>query len=487
MGNAGSSFAGGNEFVELCTQAIEYSDVEAVARILEDHGPKVIAFREKESGASVLHHAVGLDAGDTIQALVAGGFTVNVTDAHMNTPLHFAAQCDSRAAIPPLLRHGADLSCRNDKGQTALHVAIEFGNADAAKLIIASATSQEQLDIRDDAGRTPAELAKFRNYPLLTAVFQDHLWITAKRAEGMVTYGVTASDIALDDPLKPFTHQLFEQSMQKAARLVNAGKQEMAVRLLTDLIGKLDSDSDMALPKEELTYLKIEVLVYVGWILTEIHQEEAGHAHFTQATKIMQVDICVPGILYLQAVARARIAGCSIGNVAERERLDCVVDVHGVEEALQVLRVAEHLSTSVLRAKDRSYSPELLSVLPPIQTLRSKIQAAIAELKQHQVRLAQPPPTLYDALRLDRDAAVDDIRIAYKTLSRVFHPDKFPFASTKHHEKISNEFRLIKKAYDVLMDPTRKAFYDSLLDSAHTDNVKLAAVQTFVEGISDAT
>lgn len=58
----------------------------------------------------------------------------------------------------------------------------------------------------------------------------------------------------------------------------------------------------------------------------------------------------------------------------------------------------------------------------------------------------------YEQLGLKNGATDEEIRIAYKKLCQIHHPDKNlddPYAETR--------FKLIKEAYEILMDPDRRA------------------------------
>ncbi|HEY2006643.1 MAG TPA: DnaJ domain-containing protein, partial [Solirubrobacteraceae bacterium] len=60
----------------------------------------------------------------------------------------------------------------------------------------------------------------------------------------------------------------------------------------------------------------------------------------------------------------------------------------------------------------------------------------------------------YDALGVPRDASAEDIRRAYRSLARHYHPDinKEPDAEDR--------FKQMSEAYDVLRDPEKRARYD---------------------------
>jgi curved DNA-binding protein CbpA len=59
----------------------------------------------------------------------------------------------------------------------------------------------------------------------------------------------------------------------------------------------------------------------------------------------------------------------------------------------------------------------------------------------------------YDVLGVARTASPTDIRRAYRTLARRYHPDVQPGGDTLRFEELSN-------AYEVLHDPARRARYD---------------------------
>src|SRR5579875_247146 len=60
----------------------------------------------------------------------------------------------------------------------------------------------------------------------------------------------------------------------------------------------------------------------------------------------------------------------------------------------------------------------------------------------------------YETLGVPRDASAEDIRRAYRTLARQYHPDinKEPGAEDR--------FKEISEAYEVLRDPEKRTRYD---------------------------
>src|SRR5207244_4354054 len=61
----------------------------------------------------------------------------------------------------------------------------------------------------------------------------------------------------------------------------------------------------------------------------------------------------------------------------------------------------------------------------------------------------------YEVLGVERTAAAEEIKRAYRKLAVKFHPDKNP--DDPHAEE---KFKELGEAYDVLMDPEKRAAYD---------------------------
>ena len=66
----------------------------------------------------------------------------------------------------------------------------------------------------------------------------------------------------------------------------------------------------------------------------------------------------------------------------------------------------------------------------------------------------------YEILGLERDASDEDIKKAYRSLAKAFHPD------TSTHPKAKERFLAISAAYDVLSDPYAKRDYDMRLSES---------------------
>ena len=64
-------------------------------------------------------------------------------------------------------------------------------------------------------------------------------------------------------------------------------------------------------------------------------------------------------------------------------------------------------------------------------------------------------PDLYEVLGVSKDASERDIKKAYKKMAMKYHPDR-----TKGDKDLETKFKEVKTAYEVLMDPQKRAAYD---------------------------
>lgn len=66
------------------------------------------------------------------------------------------------------------------------------------------------------------------------------------------------------------------------------------------------------------------------------------------------------------------------------------------------------------------------------------------------------PTDFYDLLDVSDDPSEEEIRQAYRTKAREYHPD------LNNDERSTHQFQVIKKAYEVLSDPSEREAYDQL-------------------------
>jgi len=76
----------------------------------------------------------------------------------------------------------------------------------------------------------------------------------------------------------------------------------------------------------------------------------------------------------------------------------------------------------------------------------------------------------YEVLGVERNATDEEVKRAYRKLAVKFHPDKNP--DDPHAEE---KFKELGEAYDVLIDPDKRAAYDRFGHAAFTSGGALAA------------
>ena len=68
-------------------------------------------------------------------------------------------------------------------------------------------------------------------------------------------------------------------------------------------------------------------------------------------------------------------------------------------------------------------------------------------------------PTYYEILGVEKDANLREIKIAYRRLSLIWHPDRpTPQGYTKEQQE--EKFKEIVCAYEILSDSTKRKAYD---------------------------
>ena len=77
------------------------------------------------------------------------------------------------------------------------------------------------------------------------------------------------------------------------------------------------------------------------------------------------------------------------------------------------------------------------------------------------VAMAEPMPTYYNVLQVERHAPPERVRMAYRKLAQKYHPDKMP-----GNANAVRAMAAINAAYDVLSDPHRRAEHDSWIRRA---------------------
>lgn len=70
-------------------------------------------------------------------------------------------------------------------------------------------------------------------------------------------------------------------------------------------------------------------------------------------------------------------------------------------------------------------------------------------------KVKSAPSTLYAALLVKQDCTPADLKAAYRRMARLTHPD------VNHEPDAAEQFQMVKRAWDVLSDPTTRRRYDA--------------------------
>lgn len=86
--------------------------------------------------------------------------------------------------------------------------------------------------------------------------------------------------------------------------------------------------------------------------------------------------------------------------------------------------------------------------------------------------------TLYEILGITKSATADEVKQAYRSKSKEYHPDK----NQDNVKEANDKFIEVKQAYEILIDPVRRQKYDTTgtMDVLNTDMEIMAYIQNIV-------
>lgn len=143
-----------------------------VVNMLLNHGARVNAI--DENGLHPIHYAVKSGQKSIIRTLLDSGASLLECDNRRNNALHYACESGNDDLVIYILRNMVVTDFKNIYGQTALHIAAINCSIKSLKALIFSGF---RIDIRDNLGQTPYELAltnkKEENVSFLTEYFNS--------------------------------------------------------------------------------------------------------------------------------------------------------------------------------------------------------------------------------------------------------------------------------------------------------------------------
>ncbi|KAJ6293501.1 hypothetical protein OIU76_025880 [Salix suchowensis] len=128
-------------------------------------------------------------------------------------------------------------------------------------------------------------------------------------------------------------------------------------------------------------------------------------------------------------------------------------------------------SASVITAVATSNTVQKPILLSPVRTTagrsrrRIQIKASVSTFPDTRVDSRYSTLSLYDVLRVNPAASQVEIKSAYRSLAKIYHPDAI---SSHDHDEESDggDFIEINSAYETLSDPAARAVYDLSLSAA---------------------
>ncbi|WP_020559604.1 ankyrin repeat domain-containing protein [Thiofilum flexile] len=146
--------------------AAETGNLPLLKRILGNQADSLAQWDDPCTGDTLLHSAV---KGQQLALLLTlSPKHINTRNKQGATPLHIAVSTGQLASVKYLLSQQANQAITNNEGNTPLHLALDnnYYN-DAAAIALALMAEKPELNIQNQANKTPLILATEQGYPLL--------------------------------------------------------------------------------------------------------------------------------------------------------------------------------------------------------------------------------------------------------------------------------------------------------------------------------
>ena len=143
------------------------------------------------AGSTLLHHAAGFGAVDTMARLLDAGADVNAKNRRGSTPLHWAIDDEAKARL--LLARGANVNAKQVEGRTPLYQTASIGNGLAVvRLLLANGADPNRVMAN---GRTPLMAAATRgDLEVMRALVDAKASVDVRNGAGETALMLAASD-----------------------------------------------------------------------------------------------------------------------------------------------------------------------------------------------------------------------------------------------------------------------------------------------------
>ena len=142
--------------------AAEYGQVDAVLRLLDDHGVDADAV-EQTTLFTALHYASMNDQLEVAQVLLERGASPSKADYLGKTALHYCVKEERSRCLSFFLKQGLDVTVTDNEHLTVWHLAALEKNVEALKILLSNV----------DSGQPPNELKGNKGRPLISCASQS--------------------------------------------------------------------------------------------------------------------------------------------------------------------------------------------------------------------------------------------------------------------------------------------------------------------------
>ncbi|NGX58713.1 MAG: Phosphocholine transferase AnkX [Chlamydiae bacterium] len=153
--------------------AAKFGNEETTSFLIHLNDPKLLHAKNHRS-LTAFHYAAQHLPLSSIKEFLQAGVKVNAVDYKGRSAIYYAitGRCvNSLRNLKYLLCHGAYTHIYNTKGQAPIHYATARGSVSSVRRLL---SSSNDLEIKDSQGRTPLDIAKSKDYQIMTKYLTEH-------------------------------------------------------------------------------------------------------------------------------------------------------------------------------------------------------------------------------------------------------------------------------------------------------------------------
>ncbi len=150
--------------------------------------------------------------------------------------------------------------------------------------------------------------------------------------------------------------------------------------------------------------------------------------------------------------------------------------------ALRILQAGTQPKASDLNLSEDKFLKVLFTLYALGMVKTQKVEDLLEELRRYFALVETAD--YWEILGVSKKATTDEIKRAYFSLSKKFHPDRFPKENRQAQEMASKVFQAINAAYETLMDPRKREEYRKTLvqEKPAKEKELITPEQRFKEG-----